>query len=85
MNKKHLFVVWIPTAACTLLLFAYRPSVTPPTGTIAYIRGGTEIRLIEHSGSNDRRLWTHADVKQALGINDLAWRPDGMELAFSSS
>jgi hypothetical protein len=53
--------------------------------SIAYIRGGTEIRLIEPDGSNDRRLWTHKDVTAALGINGLAWRPDRKELAFSSS
>ena len=85
MTRKYLFVIWIVITTCTLLLFAYRYPETPPTGTIAYIRGGTEIRLIEPNGNNDRRLWTHADAKEALGINDLAWRPDGKELAFSSS
>ncbi|HEX7295064.1 MAG TPA: hypothetical protein VF251_04870 [Pyrinomonadaceae bacterium] len=54
-------------------------------GTIAYIRNGTEIRLIEPDGSNDRRLWTHPDATKDLGIDSLAWRPDGQELAFSSS
>src|SRR5687768_7925316 len=53
-------------------------------GTIAYIRNGTEIRLIDADGSNDRRLWTHPDAKKELGIYDVAWRPDGKELAFSS-
>ena len=52
--------------------------------TIAYIRGGTEIRLIESDGSNDRRLWTHPDARPELGIYGLAWRPDRKELAFSS-
>jgi len=54
-------------------------------GTIAYIRNGTEIRLIGPDGSNDRRLWTHPDASKDLGIGSLAWRPDGQELAFSSS
>jgi hypothetical protein len=54
-------------------------------GTIAYIRGGTEIRLIESDGANDRRLWTHEFAKEGSAIHDLAWRPDGKELAFSSS
>lgn len=53
-------------------------------GTIAYVRNGTEIRLIEANGSNDRRLWTHPDAKKELGIYDVEWRPDGKELAFSS-
>lgn len=53
--------------------------------SIAYIRGGTEIRLIEPDGSNDRRLWTHADASPELGIYGLAWRPDRKELAFSSA
>jgi hypothetical protein len=59
--------------------------VSPRTGTIAYVRGGTEIRLISADGSNDRRLWTHPDARKELGIDSLAWRPDGQELAFSSS
>ena len=53
-------------------------------GTIAYVRGGTEIRTISPDGSNDRRLWTHADAHEGLGIYELAWSPEGSELAFSS-
>jgi TolB protein len=53
-------------------------------GTIAFIRG-TEIRTISPDGSNDRRLWTHPDLREELGLYELAWRPDGKELAFSSS
>ncbi|HUR99188.1 MAG TPA: hypothetical protein VMZ26_14065 [Pyrinomonadaceae bacterium] len=56
----------------------------PPTGTIAYVRGNKEIRTISPDGSNDRRLWTHADAHEGLGVNELAWSPDGSELAFSS-
>lgn len=60
-------------------------SVSAGSGTIAYVRNGTEIRLTEPDGSNDRRLWTHQDATKDLGIDSLAWRPDGQELAFSSS
>ncbi|MGZ5190954.1 MAG: hypothetical protein ACXWCZ_08015 [Flavisolibacter sp.] len=56
-----------------------------PTGMIAYIRDDSEIRLINQDGSNDHRIWTHPDIKVPLGIHDIAWRPDGKELAFSSS
>ena len=64
------------------------PQTRPPAqsggGTIAYVRGGTEIRLVAPGGTNDRRLWTHPDATAELGIFGLAWRPDGKELAFSS-
>jgi len=57
-----------------------------PTGAIAYVKlGGSEIRLIDSNGKNDHLLWTHPDAKDQLGVHDLAWRPDGKELAFSSA
>ncbi|HYC29126.1 MAG TPA: hypothetical protein VEB42_09920, partial [Chitinophagaceae bacterium] len=43
------------------------------------------IRLIDPDGKNDHRLWTHPDASFDLGLYDVAWRPDGKELAFSSS
>ena len=60
-------------------------SSSPARGTIAYVRGGTEIRLVEADGTGDRRLWTHEYAKEGSAIHDLAWSPDGKELAFSSS
>ncbi len=57
---------------------------TPEAGVIAYVRGGTEIRSISPDGTNDRRLWTHPDAHEALGIFELAWSPNDSELAFSS-
>ncbi|HWS56198.1 MAG TPA: hypothetical protein VN228_18805 [Pyrinomonadaceae bacterium] len=72
-----------PTAQSPNSGRAETPS-SPGRGTIAYIRGGTEIRLVEADGSNDRRLWTHPLATEAAGLYDLAWRPDGEELAFSS-
>ncbi|HEX6124653.1 MAG TPA: hypothetical protein VFZ23_04705, partial [Pyrinomonadaceae bacterium] len=54
-------------------------------GAIAYVRGSTEIRLINPDGTNDRQLWTHPDLNEQLGIFEMAWKPDGTELAFSSA
>ena len=56
-----------------------------PIGLIAYIRNSTEIRFIDSNGKNDRRFWTDTAIKESLGLYDLAWRPDGKELAFSSA
>jgi hypothetical protein len=60
-------------------------SAVLPTGAIAYIRNGSEIRLIDSNGRNDRQIWTHPDAKEPLGIHHIAWRPDGKELAISSA
>ena len=59
-------------------------STVKPTGMIAYIRNDAEIRLINQDGSNDHRIWTDPNIKPPAGIHDLAWRPDGKDLAFSS-
>jgi len=55
------------------------------SGTIAYVRGGKEIRFINPDGTGDRQFWTHKDLFPPLGIFELAWKPDGTELAFSSA
>ena len=54
------------------------------SGTVAYVRDGVEVRLINADGTNDRRLWTHPDAKKPLGIDSLAWSPDGKQVVFSS-
>jgi hypothetical protein len=56
-------------------------------GTIAYIRNGAEIRLIDPDSSNDCRIWSlpRAELAATMGINGVAWRPDGNEIAFSSA
>jgi hypothetical protein len=80
---RYIAVVLLLFLSLTFILPADRASANGG-GTIAYVRNGAEIRLIEANGSNDRRLWTHPDAKKELGIFDVAWRPDGKELAFSS-
>ena len=60
-------------------------SLILPIGAIAYIRNSTEIRLIDSTGRNDRRMWTESGMKESLGLYDIAWSPDGRELAFSSA
>ena len=86
MTKSTLAAIVILILGCMWSAAPTRAQkdVAPRTGTIAYVRGSTEVRLINADATNDRRLWTHADAKKELGIYDVAWRPDGKELAFSS-
>jgi hypothetical protein len=65
--------------------FAQGTSSRSDAGVIAYVRGSKEIRLINPDGSGDRQFWTHPDLVPPLGIFELAWKPDGTELAFSSA
>jgi hypothetical protein len=54
-------------------------------GTIAYVRPSThDIHVISPDGSGDRVLWTAPRPLSQTAPLDLAWRPDGGELAFSS-
>jgi hypothetical protein len=54
-------------------------------GVIAYVRGSTyDIHVISPDGSGDHVLWTAPQPLAAWPAFDLAWRPDGRELAFSS-
>ena len=66
------------------LSFANGQQRPMPAGTIAYVRDGVEVRLVNPDGTNDRRLWTHPDAKKPLGIDSLAWSPDGKQIAISS-
>lgn len=52
-------------------------------GTIAYIRDRTELRLVEADGSHDRLIY-QVPQNTVYGIEEVAWRPDGKQLAFAS-
>lgn len=55
-----------------------------PPGSLAYITPGRdEIRVISPDGSGDRLLWRVPDGG-VVGIQDVAWSPEGDRLAFSS-
>lgn len=68
-----------------LLAVLFAGTVQAQNGTIAYVKDEHEIRTIQANGSSDKLLWTHQDAKPFSGINELAWSPDGSQLAFSSS
>lgn len=73
-------------AICMEGLSAGVRSSSAPTGTIAYVRDWEQIRLIKPDGTGDRELWTQPPSQSRYGdVHELAFRPDGHELAFSSS
>jgi TolB protein len=82
-RSLSMFVIVLPLFLC-IFPVQWVSGFDSPSGTIAYVRGSIEIRLIDPDGKNDRRLWTHPDINKDMGLFDLAWRPDGTELAFSS-
>jgi len=62
-----------------------QPASSADPGTIAYVRRSThDIHLISPDGTGDRVLWTAPQPLSVYPAYDLAWRPDGRELAFSS-
>src|SRR5690242_21783139 len=67
-----------------MLVLLIAGTIHAQTGTIAYVKGEKEIRLIDANGSNDKLLWTHKDAQLYAGISELAWSPDASQLAFSS-
>ena len=73
----------------TLAAFVPTKSQIPESnrGVIAYIRNAAEIRLIDPDGRDDGRIWSlpRPDLAASMGINGVAWNPDGKQIAFSSA
>ena len=73
------------------LAFVLAPSRPTPVaasedpGVIAYVRRSThDIHVISPDGAGDQVLWYAPQPLSVYPAYDLAWRPDGRELAFSS-
>jgi TolB protein len=74
-----------PPAVAVMEPVSGRPALAADPGTIAYVKRSThDVRLISPDGTGDRVLWTAPLPLGLWGPLDLAWRPDGRELAFSS-
>jgi TolB protein len=60
-------------------------AAAPTTGRIAYLRGA-EIRVIDADGANDNKVWSlpRPDLAETQGLTQVAWSPDGTQLAFTS-
>jgi hypothetical protein len=98
-NKSNKFIwkIFIINSLALVLIFTLIGISTPQIAlsyaddaneVIAYVRAdtGDEIRLIDPGGENDRLLWTlgQEDPDNDYQVWDLAWKPDGAELAFNS-
>ncbi len=94
MSKSMFTRSWNLVVAVVLLAVAVfepmggRPAsaqTTADPGTIAYVQMSTQdIHTISPDGTGDRLLWTNPGLSAMNSVIELAWRPDGRELAFSS-
>lgn len=87
LRRPRFAVRWaIAFSALLLLVFLWVAGIRAqgqPSGVIAYSKG-SEIRLIDASGQNDRRLWHETVPEGVTGVQGLDWRPDGGAIAFGS-
>lgn len=61
------------------------PAAFAEAEVIAYVRRSTnDIHVISPDGTGDQVLWAYPGPTFLWAPQDLAWRPDGRELAFSS-
>lgn len=74
----------VPTARATAEGRQKVAAASAATGTIAYVRDGKDIRLIEPDGSNDRFVWT-SPLPTENGVSNVEWNPASTELAFISA
>ncbi|HZT58602.1 MAG TPA: hypothetical protein VFA21_08260 [Pyrinomonadaceae bacterium] len=86
MKRKSclLLVILLLTLAGFSQLSHQSVAAAASRGTIAYVRGGAEIRLVEPDGTNDRRVWTlpRPELAATMGVTGVAWRPDGQSVVF---
>ncbi len=88
MISESLYLLTACVAVCFAALGfeAVRGESLTPAGTIAYVRDWSQIRVVSPDGTGDRERWTQPPSQSRYGdVHELAFRPDGKELAFSSS